>query len=48
LRVTAPDSTDTITVPATIDTCELQVHPRQRRLNALHPQTGCRGERVWL
>ena len=27
LRVTAPDSTDTITVPATIDTCELQVHP---------------------
>jgi hypothetical protein len=27
LRVTAPDTTDTVTVPATIDTCQLQVHP---------------------
>ncbi len=27
LRVTAPDTTDTVTVPADIDTCELQIHP---------------------
>ena len=27
LRVTPPDTTDTVTVPADIDTCELQVHP---------------------
>ena len=27
LLVTAPDSTDTVTVPAVIDTCQLQVHP---------------------
>lgn len=27
LQVTAPDTTNTITVPTTIDTCELQVHP---------------------
>lgn len=27
LQVTAPDTTDTVTVPAEIDTCELQVHP---------------------
>lgn len=27
LRVTAPDTTDTVTVPVVIDTCQLQVHP---------------------
>jgi hypothetical protein len=27
LRVTPPDTTETVTVPATIDSCELQVHP---------------------
>lgn len=27
LLVTAPDTTGTVTVPATIDTCQLQVHP---------------------
>lgn len=27
LLVTAPDSTETLTVPVTIETCELQVHP---------------------
>jgi hypothetical protein len=27
LLVTAPDATETSTVPATIETCELQVHP---------------------
>jgi hypothetical protein len=27
LLVTAPDTTDTATVPAAIDTCQLQVHP---------------------
>jgi Protein of unknown function (DUF4232) len=27
LRVTPPDTTQTITVPAGIDTCELQIHP---------------------
>jgi type IV pilus biogenesis protein CpaD/CtpE len=27
LLVTAPDTTGTVTVPATIDTCDLQVHP---------------------
>jgi hypothetical protein len=27
LRVTAPDTTHTVTVPAHIDTCELQIHP---------------------
>ncbi len=27
LRVTPPDSTETVTVPTTLDSCELQVHP---------------------
>jgi hypothetical protein len=27
LQVTPPDTTDTVTVPAVIDTCELQIHP---------------------
>jgi hypothetical protein len=27
LQVTPPNTTDTVTVPATIDTCELQIHP---------------------
>ena len=27
LLVTAPDTTETFTVPVSIDTCELQVHP---------------------
>ena len=27
LLVTAPDTTETVTVPVDIDTCELQVHP---------------------
>jgi Protein of unknown function (DUF4232) len=27
LRVTPPDTEDTVTVPVSIDTCELQVHP---------------------
>jgi hypothetical protein len=27
LQVTPPDTTDTVTVPARIDTCELQIHP---------------------
>jgi hypothetical protein len=27
LQVTLPDTTQTVTVPTTIDTCELQIHP---------------------
>jgi uncharacterized protein DUF4232 len=27
LQVTAPDTTERVTIPVTIDTCELQVHP---------------------
>ncbi|HXO79402.1 MAG TPA: hypothetical protein VN856_05870, partial [Mycobacterium sp.] len=27
LLVTAPETTETFTVPVSIDTCELQVHP---------------------
>jgi hypothetical protein len=27
LQVTVPDTTKTVTIPVTIDTCELQVHP---------------------
>jgi len=27
LRVTPPDTTDTVTVPTGMDTCELWVHP---------------------
>jgi hypothetical protein len=27
LRVTAPDTTQTLTVPAIVDTCQLQIHP---------------------
>ena len=26
-RVTPPDTTETFTIPATMDTCELQIHP---------------------